>query len=185
MRRDATVISIDQQAASNGKTQQRACVELEHVNQCLRCSRGQGCGVANLSSSKLRLNVGVEQGVDVEVGQRLVIAIDDENSGSAWLWAVLGAYGLPLAGMLLATAAASVLWDKGGADHASRYAELSIVVSAGAGLFAGLVAWRLSSRRLLQMSERSLCLSSARIVLGAARVASVNQPPVAPIQHWK
>lgn len=199
MRRDATVISVDLQRCATDDNQLMACVELEHVSQCLRCSRGQGCGAANQLSSfteiadntianpavapsegksrKLQLYVNVEQGTPVEVGQRLVIDIDDEESGSTWLWAVFGAYGLPLVGMLFATGVASALW--GGADSASRLAEFRILVSAGAGLFLGILAWRLSSRRLLQMTERSLCLLSARIVTKPSDLTT------APNQHWK
>ena len=126
-------------------------------------------------SNKLRLNVRVEPGASVEVGQHLKIDIDDGQAGSTWLWAVFGAYGLPLAGMLIATGGASALWGAGGAVPASSFAELRVLVSAGAGLFSGIVAWRLFSRRLLQMSEHGLCLLSARIV------SSVNELPMTPI----
>lgn len=188
MRRDATVISVDLQRSANEVEQLTACVEIEPMSQCLRCDRGEGCGAANLAllstykgthsltrlgackPTKLQLFVNIEQGASVKVGQQLVIDIDDEQSGSTWLWAVFGAYGLPLAGMMIATGVASALWGTGGADPASSLAELRILMSAGAGLFSGLVVWRLTSHRLLQISERSLCLLSARIVQRASEL---------------
>lgn len=160
MRREATLIDFD--AAGN------AVVELDNVSQCLKCSRGEGCGAAiagALPGSRqqgLRLQVGITTQFAVREGQKVIIDIDEPGAG--WLFSVFGAYGLPLAGLLLATGFATVLTDSGSVNGPVTSAELVVVLSALGGLAGGIFAWRAMASRVLTCVERSLCLQSARIV---------------------
>ncbi|MFK7857844.1 MAG: SoxR reducing system RseC family protein [Granulosicoccus sp.] len=153
MRRQARV--VDTGAGGPG----RALVELDTVGQCQRCSRGEGCGAAlfDPQQAKIRLWVESDEKSSAFVGQQVMLEIDEQGSG--WLWPVFGAYGLPLSGLLVATAASTA-----STADASDFAELFVVLSALAGLFGGIFAWRQVAPGVLARAERSLCLRSARIV---------------------
>ncbi len=153
-------------------------VELDSQSQCLRCQRGKGCGAVWFDPQRPGVTLRIETPVGspapslpgASVGQSVVVEIDD--SGSAWLWPVVAAYGLPLFGMLTATGITSsitgVLASADSAALAAPGRELVVLLSAALGLYGGILAWKkLSSsyfRRVLVNAERSLCLQSARIV---------------------
>lgn len=160
MRREATLIGVE----ASGK----AIVQLDNVSQCLRCSRGQGCG-AGISGSLegpepqgIQLHAQITNHLPLSEGQQVLIDIDEHGSG--WLWSVVGAYGLPLTGLLLATGLATALTASGSGGRADISAELVVVLSALSGLAGGIFAWRALASRVLTCVERSLCLQSARIV---------------------
>lgn len=160
MRREATLIGVD----ATGK----AVVQLDNVSQCLRCSRGQGCG-AGISGSfessgprGVQLQARITTRLPLSAGQKVLIDIDEHGSG--WLWSVFGAYGLPLTGLLLATGLATALTAPGSGGQADISTELVVVLSALSGLAGGIFAWRALASRVLTCVERSLCLQSARIV---------------------
>ena len=163
-----------------------ALVELEPISQCARCRRGEGCGSVFFDTPRPGITLRVTQAQALpaitgesstvndmggSVGQSVVIEIEDSES-SQWLLPVLGAYGLPLLGMLLATGTLSALTGAlqgvNSVELHSYWAELVVLAGAGLGLCGGLFAWRsLSSNylgRVLADAERSLCLQSARIV---------------------
>lgn len=144
-----------------------AMVQLDGVDSCQRCSRGEGCGaqLALLNNAAPCFKVHCNTGLTVVPGQSVSVEIDEQGSG--WLWFVFGAYGLPLAGMLLFTAAGSVFLHSSSAYATSAsllMSELIIVAMALIGLAAGVMVWRRVAARVLAGVEHSLCLSSARIV---------------------
>lgn len=162
-----------------------AFVELDTLSQCARCKRGEGCGSVSFNAQGSSITVRVESANcqllhetdkpianehSKAVGQAVLVEIDD--SGSDWLWPVLGAYGLPLFFMLLTTGLTSLLTSMmlagDSVNTANHWAEVVVLASAGLGLYGGVFAWRwLSSGHfsyLLTNAERSLCLQSARIV---------------------
>ena len=169
---------------------QRFAVALDGISDCQRCQRGQGCGAILSDTRTARTGVVIPclARTCVSNGERVVVEIDDE--GSAWLGLVLGAYGLPLLGMLLATGLAAgfaaVLTGGGtaGAESDVAYgvtsgvvntmrnstiiaqwqAELGILLAAVTGFIAGHFGWRQLSARAMCSAEHSLCLQSARIV---------------------
>ena len=104
---------------------------------------------------------------DSEACTQQQVLVDISDQGSAWLWPVFGAYGLPLAGMILATAVVSALSTPASAEF------LHLIAAIG-GLWAGIWVWRRISLRVLTSVERSLCLQSARIV---GVVPSTNREP--------
>jgi positive regulator of sigma E activity len=156
--RSARVIS-DAQAAS------KAVVEVEGVNACQRCARGQGCGAGIFNQGIQTTRLDCFTSVPVSANQTVDIEI--EEAGSSWLWLVAGAYGLPLLGLLLASLAAS--WIMPGLATLQLISEsLSedaiVAVAALLGLAGGVIAWRMLSATVLARLETGLCLNSARIV---------------------
>ena len=160
MRREATLIDLDDAG--------HAVVELDNVSQCLKCSRGEGCGAFiagpyhGSEQQGLRLQVGITAQLPVREGQKVVIDIDEQGAG--WLLSVFAAYGLPLAGLLLATGLATVFTGSGSVNGPVTSAEWVVALSAFGGLAGGIFAWRAIASRVLTCVERSLCLQSARIV---------------------
>ncbi|MFK7996966.1 MAG: SoxR reducing system RseC family protein [Granulosicoccus sp.] len=161
MKRQAWVVD----ASAPDKT----LVELDSVNQCQRCSRGEGCGAIMLNSEHSGVQLWVTGSGDTNVmsGQPVLVEIDEQGSG--WLLPVFAAYGLPLLGLLcstmLATALSGNLFRTPAAQGVEpATAELFIVLSALAGLCGGIFAWRQLASGILARAERSLCLRSARIV---------------------
>lgn len=149
MRRQGRIVDID------GGGPDSALIELDSVSQCLRCSRGEGCGAMMLNSQadgvQFWVTIATERAQLVN-GQSVTLEIDDQGSG--WLWSVFAAYGLPLMGMLLATALSTLLIGN----------ELLVAVSAVVGLCGGIFAWRQVAPAILSRACRGLCLHSARIV---------------------
>ncbi|MFK7890336.1 MAG: SoxR reducing system RseC family protein [Granulosicoccus sp.] len=164
MKRQARVVSVD---SSDG-----TLVEIDSMNQCLRCSRGQGCGAGVFSgnSHALSLQVHSPEQQSLRIGQQVQVEIDE--SGSQWLWPVFCAYGLPLFGMLLATAVSSFFTNQYGFSATAVgttvgttvLAELAVMLSAVAGLAGGIFAWHKIAPRALAFAQRGICLHSARIV---------------------
>ena len=116
----------------------------------------------NSAQAGVRLQVGVLPGLPVSDGQKVIVDIDEH--GSDWLWSVSGAYGLPLAGLLLATGLATAFTGSDSARLTAMQAELAVVLGALGGLAGGIFAWRTMASRVLTCVARSLCLQSARIV---------------------
>ena len=154
----------------------RVAVALDDTSECVRCQRGEGCGQGigagllslNQARVKPQLSCLSEIGLnELEVSTDQQVLVDISDQGSAWLWPVFGAYGLPLAGMILATAVLSSL-------SSPASAEILVLLGAVGGLWAGIWAWRRISSRVLTSVERSLCLQSARIV---GVIPSTNREP--------
>lgn len=160
MRREATLVSVD--------TAGHAVVELDPVSQCLRCSRGQGCGAAIAGAfgvageQGVRLTIQQADSARFKAQQKVLVEIDEQGSG--WLMAVFGAYGLPLAGLLMASALATAFIESGMSHLSPGLKDLLVLLSAIAGLGGGIFASRTLESHVLACAGRSLCLQSARIV---------------------
>jgi hypothetical protein len=104
--------------------------------------------------------------IAVNAGQTVLVQIDDH--GSQWLWPVFGAFGLPLAGMLLASVFTSffLLAESGPGviQLGSRYFALFEIAAAVGGLAAGIWLWRCLAPAALAQADLGLCFESARIV---------------------
>jgi hypothetical protein len=101
------------------------------------------------------------------IGEELVVEFDD--SGSQWLWLVCGAYGLPTAGLMLATIIAGFyLPDLPGAaslqSTAAGFRDLLLAAAALTGLAGGVIAWRMIAPRVFLRLEKQLGMQSGRIV---------------------
>ena len=154
----------------------RIAVALDDTSECIRCQRGEGCGqgigagLLSLNQTRVQPQLSCLSDVeldDIDVCTDQQVLVDLGDQGSGWLWPVFGAYGLPLAGMILATAVISSL-------STPAWAEFLAILGAIGGLWAGIWAWRRISSRVLISVERSLCLQSARIV---GVVPSTNREP--------
>lgn len=153
-------------------------VEFDGISQCQRCRTGKGCGavLADSGHSGVRMRIATTPDLVISDGSPVLVEIDEQGSG--WLWPVFGAYGLPLAGMLLATGSATAIVG-GIVPHSDNNAFLALaevltILSAIGGLAAGLFAWRQLAPRALACAGRSLCLHSARIV--AINPSSEREP---------
>ena len=144
-------------------------VEIDQINHCARCAKGQGCGALAASA----LAIGGDSAVQlhcqtrfkVNQGQPVVVEFD-ENDDSRWLWLVLGAYGLPLAGLLTATALTAFILPAGQQNWAQAVAALL-------GMGSGLGLWRLMSARVESRLETGLCLQRGRIVSTEQPLAAI------------
>ena len=155
MIRQARVVGIE---PTNGTVR----VVLDEISHCQRCSRGHGCGMrSDQTSGRVagdsvgNLQLACTSDIMVQADQQVLIEIEEQ--GSAWLWSVFGAYGLPLLGMILATVLTT-------AFATSDFAEIFVILAAAAGLLAGIWLWRRVSSWALVCADSSLCLQSARIV---------------------
>ena len=146
---EGRIVSLDKGIAT-------VCVEAPVA--CARCAAGRGCGAGLLQQGRRRLlQVRVASGLQIEAGDSVRLELEPRHLlRAAWL-----AYGLPLACMVAAVAAAAVLVP----------ANEGVALAAGiAGVIAGLVA----GRRNLQ---RGSCLQqlvpvvSARVCPGSAASA--------------
>ncbi len=112
----------------------RAIVDVQAEAVCARCAAGRGCGAGLLAARRgtRRLDVAVDERLDLAAGDAVNIELAPGNV----LAAALVVYGLPLSG---AAAAAVLAYGLGLGD-------------AGAALlaFAGLCAGGLAGRRRLQ-----------------------------------
>ena len=169
MIRQARVVGIE---PATGKV----AVALDDTSECIRCQRGEGCGqgmgagLLSLNQARVQPQLSCLSEIElneIDVSTHRQVLVDVGERGSGWLWPVFGAYGLPLAGMILATAVLSSV-------STPAWAELLALFGAIGGLFAGIWAWRCISSRVLTSVERSLCLQSARIV---GVVPSANREP--------
>jgi len=160
VRREATLVSID--------TAGRAVVVLAPVSQCLRCNRGQGCGAAIAGAfgvageQGVRLTIHQADSARFKAQQKVLVEIDEQGSG--WLLAVFGAYGLPLAGLLVTSALATAFIEFSMSHLSPNLKDLLVLLCAIAGLAGGIFASRVLESRLLACAGLSLCLQSARIV---------------------
>lgn len=112
----------------------RAIVDVQAEVVCARCAAGRGCGAGVFSASRgtRRLDIAIDEALDLAAGDTVGIELAPGNVLSA----ALLVYGLPLAGAALAAALA---YGLGMGD-------------AGAALLAlgGLCAGALAGRRRLQ-----------------------------------
>jgi sigma-E factor negative regulatory protein RseC len=127
----------------------RAIVDVQAEAVCARCAAGRGCGagVFGAGRGKQRLDVVVDESLDLAVGDAVSVELAPGNV----LVAALVVYGLPLAG---AAVAAFLAYGLGLGD-------------GGAALmaFGGLCAGALAGRRRLQ---RAGCLASFTPTLSRA-----------------
>ena len=156
-------------------------VVLENASQCRQCARGKGCGAMLMSTQSENDKVMLRCRSDIVVQPGQAVIIDIEGQNSQWLWPVFGAFGLPLAGMLLATVFASVFFSTGSAQgtsfSASGQSALVEVVAAIGGLAAGIWLWRRLAPAVLARVMPGLCLDSARIVSTKANAYSDYKTP--------
>lgn len=150
-------------------------VEVEGVSACQRCAQGQGCGAGifaqGIQPSQLScftsVRLSASQSVDIEI----------EEADSSWLWLVVGAYGLPLMGVLVASLTAN--WAApilSGSRVLGGTVSVDGVVAIAAllGLAGGVIAWRKLSPTVLARLQTGLCLNSARIVnVSSSSVTSI------------
>lgn len=158
-------------------------VEIDGLDACQRCARGQGCGSAMLDPRSSTVRVLCRSEFPVSQSQRVTVSIDEPDS--RWLWIVAGAYGLPLAGLLagalLGTALSpeelvqsAVATERSELDSMLVHIpsvimqEATVATAALLGLIGGVFAWRYVSRSLSAWIETGLCLDSARIVAVSA-----------------
>jgi len=142
-------------------------VELEGANACQRCAGGHGCGHGVIDQNAGRCLLTCYTNEAVKSDQRVLVEFDDQ--GSAWLWLVAGAYGIPLLG-LLGASLLTWLWIHN--TVALQVDAVGLVVNSDvpvalAGLFGltgGLIAWRVISPMVFRKLQPGLCLQSARIV---------------------
>lgn len=103
-----------------------------------------------------------------QVGQQVLVEIDNDDDSSSWLWLVFGTYGLPLLCMFVATAFATFLTEQTQpvvqVDATSGVAELIVLLAAVSGLCGGFFIWRSLLPYAQSLAQQSLCLQSARIV---------------------
>ena len=123
---------------------------------CARCAAGKGCGagVFGAGGKAREMTVTVADGLRVAPGDPVILSLRDSSlTRAAWY-----AYGLPLAGLLSASALAALL----GADDAAA------LLSGAAGLAGGLIAGR-------WLGRRQDCVSRMRPVISA--IAAVGEQP--------
>ncbi len=149
------------QSGSGGNVIQ---VEITAASHCARCARGQGCGVGifNQGMAPVRLNCLTDY--PVEAGDELMVEFED--AGSAWLWLVCGAYGLPTAGLMAATLITSHFLPAEIMSQSVSGGLRDLVLAAAAlsGLAGGVIAWRVMAPRVLLRLKKRLGLQSGRIV---------------------
>lgn len=115
-------------------------VAVDPVPACRRCMEGRGCGAGLMSASgATEVAVPAPHGLDLAPGDTVELRLPAQ----ALLRAALLAYGLPLAGLLLAASGAALI----GAG------EPLTVFAAGGGMLAGALAAR---RRLALTCPRPL-----------------------------
>lgn len=166
----------------------QAIVAIDGIGQCQRCANGGGCGLGvlngqlnkellNKQQSGKDLELSCKTSLPVSPRQQVIVKIDD--IGHDWLWAVMGAYGLPTLGFLLAAVVgawvvapgissllspeglvASITLDASGVG----FKDFVALVCAIVGLIGGVIAWRCMAPDILARSQQGLCLQSARIV---------------------
>jgi sigma-E factor negative regulatory protein RseC len=117
----------------------RAVVEVDNSPVCPRCAAGKGCGAGLLTGNTQTRRVEVPLGADLalDAGDRVEIVLGSDKL----LRATLIGYGLPLAGALLAAAAAYWL----------ALADAAATLLVCSGVAAGWIAGR-------GLLDRDLCL---------------------------
>lgn len=106
-------------------------VRAEGSSGCSSCASGGGCGVASIARLLGRRDyiLRVENDLDAQLGDRVVLGIDEHDLVRGALWMYL----LPLAGLF--AGAALGLW-------AAPHADAVSVVGGGVGLLLGLALAR-------------------------------------------
>lgn len=147
--RPATVISV---------THDSALVSVDAALTCARCAAGKGCGAGILAGSDRphRIEVALDPALSLRVGDQVRLSLHSSHL----LRASALAYGLPLAGIVLALAAGSWLVDS--------LPDAQAVVLALSGYLAGYVAGRYFLRRE-NCIERLVPRISGRIAATDAR----------------
>ena len=115
--------------------QRVALIAVEPVAACRRCMEGRGCGAGLLyASGTTEIAIPAPSGLVLVPGDIVELRLP----AAALLRVALLAYGLPLAGLLLAATGAAL----------AGASQLTAVVAAGAGALAGV----LSARRRLSLT---------------------------------
>lgn len=159
MRRDG--VALD--AAAAGDT---VAVEIRAASQCARCARGQGCGAGIFNQGVAAVQLHCSSDRAVEAGDEVIVEFDDDPD-SGWLWLVMGAYGLPTAGLVLSTVSLGLMLEHlaplAGLESAA-YRDLLLAIAACVGLAGGVFAWRRLAPAMLERTDAGHCLQSGRIV---------------------
>ncbi len=151
MRRSGQVVALQEQTAT---------IEIAAVAGCGHCSHQVHC-TQSLLPLKNTLQVLVNNVSAARIGD--VVTIELPDPPSAWIWLVLGAYGLPtlglMAGACLAAFTPFALSNEFNGD---------VMVSIGvvSGLFGGLLAWHMVRplvEKGLAAKLRSTNISVARL----------------------
>ncbi len=139
-------------------------VEITPASNCARCARGQGCGAGMFNQGMAPVRLSCLTEYSVEKGEQLVVEFDDEES--QWLWLVCGAYGLPTAGLMMATFITSqyLPGEALAQTLSSGLRDLVLAAAALSGLAGGVIAWRMMAPQVLLRLEKRLGLQSGRIV---------------------
>ena len=85
----------------------QATVSVDAAEVCARCAAGKGCGAGLLTGSKRTrlIEVQLSPGIETAVGDEVKLSL----APSHLLRAAIFAYGLPLAGIVIALALASIM----------------------------------------------------------------------------
>lgn len=142
-----------------------ASVRIQPFSQCARCARGQGCGAGIFNQGVEAVELSCLSEAAVQAGDEVLIEFADDES-SDWLRLVMGAYGLPTAGLLVMIMASNLVLQHGlpAASLSQAYQDLLQAIAAGAGLAGGVFAWRMLAPGLLRRTDAGRCLQSGRIV---------------------
>jgi positive regulator of sigma E activity len=141
---------------------QEVWVEIDDLSACRQCARGQGCGsiVHHQPSSSLRLRC--YSSIHVAQSQQVTVVIDEADA--SWLWLVFGAYGLPLAGLIVGASLGEFF-----SASSAIINDWQVAVGGFTGLVGGLIAWRYISGPVANSISKGLCLDTARIVAVSAQ----------------
>lgn len=167
-----------------GTSERQAWVEVDGLSACDRCAKGHGCGSVVYHAPTAAVRLRCQSVFPVQPSQRVTIAIDDADS--SWLWLVMSAYGLPLAGLItgvllgeqfyalfvepeIVGAVVPGIVDATEMRSSAIMNEFLAAAGGGFGLVGGLIAWRHVSRTIAERVQRGLCLHTARIVAVNAR----------------
>lgn len=159
MRRSGTVLD----AVSAGEA---ANVEIHAASQCARCASGKGCGAGIFNQGIAAVQIQCQNDRLLQPGDEVVVEFEGEEN-SRWLAVVLGAYGLPTAGLVLSTLVAGWMIQEAtpfSAMQSAAWQDLLLSIAAIAGLAGGVFAWRKLAPAMLRRADAGRCLRSGRIV---------------------
>lgn len=143
-----------------------ASVEIPSASQCARCQRGQGCGAGIFNQGVAAVTLSCVSRQAVQAGDKVVVEFEDDER-SHWLWLVMGAYGLPTAGLLLAAVSAGLAlqhWAPPAIQQSAARQDLLQGIAALSGLAGGVFAWQRLAPAMLRRTDAGRCLQSGRIV---------------------
>ncbi|MGQ7846280.1 SoxR reducing system RseC family protein [Granulosicoccus sp. 3-233] len=163
-----------------------ASVQIHAPSQCMRCARGQGCGAGIFNQGVAAVQLSCLSERAVEAGDEVLVEFEGAENAN-WLRLVLGAYGLPTGGLLLAIVTSSLALERAlpAASLSLAQQDLLLAIAGLTGLAGGVFAWRMLAPGMLRRSDAGHCLRSGRIVAVSheSSVRISTQRPLPPVRE--